>query len=211
MTTQIITHKCGHESEKEIVGAYGQELKRESAIAKRVNFHANRDCFDCFKANSSKNDLQIIAEYPILLADLEGSEKQVNWANSIRVRKMAKIIAYQKELPTLNGELILSEYVFSLADLTSAKFWIDTRDSHESFFFGLNEDNMVHQIDIWSAKDRDVITVDARLRMDGSRLLLGLRGFTRNVGFEVTYNSNHRGDWWNKSVGGTKWHEREVI
>jgi len=213
MTTRTITHKCGHEVEREI------NKIRESAIAKQVEFHASRDCFDCFKENSAKNDLEVIAEYPLLLAKLEGSEKQVSWAEGIRVRKLVQIIAYQKEHFTLNGELTFSEYIFSLADLTSAKFWIDTRDLEESFFFGLNKNNRVHllssgwdhEINVWSAKAQQQITVDAKLIYKDSKVFLALRGFQREIKFERT-----RGEGWQnpnntKLVGGSKWYEREVV
>ena len=205
MTTQVITHKCGHEVEREI------NKIRESAIAKQVEFHASRDCFDCFKENSAKNDLEVIAEYPILLAKLEGSEKQVSWAEGLRVRQLVKIIAYQKEHFILNGELIFSDYIFSLSDLTSAKFWIDTKDLEESFFFGLNKDNRVHEINVWSAKAQQQITVDAKLIYKDSKVFLALRGFQREIKFERT-----RGEGWQnphntKLVGGSKWYEREVV
>ena len=131
MTTQVITHKCGHEVEKNI------NLVQKKAIAKQVEFHASRDCIDCFKENSAKNDLGAIAEYQFLLAKLEGSEKQVSWAEGLRVRKLAEITKFVDDLvDSLGGKDSLTSaqidrgyrQVRVLEAVTSAKFWIDTRD-----------------------------------------------------------------------------------
>ncbi len=130
MTTHLITHKCGHEVEREI------NKVRESAIARQVEFYASRDCFDCFKATSANSDREVLAGSGIELAELIGSEKQVSWAESVRLQKLAEFIKFlnpiiesvgEQEILTSEGLDKVYMPLRALAQVTSAKFWIDTR------------------------------------------------------------------------------------
>jgi hypothetical protein len=59
------------------------------------------------------------------LPELQGSERQVVWAESIRQKAVTKLLAHYKLLETQIVECVLES---SDPSLTSAKWWIDNRD-----------------------------------------------------------------------------------
>ena len=210
MTTHLITHKCGHEVEREI------NKVRESAIARQVEFYASRDCFDCFKATSANSDREVLAGSGIELAELIGSEKQVSWAESVRLQKLAEFIKFlnpiiesvgEQEILTSEGLDKVYMPLRALAQVTSAKFWIDTRSQEVYFFMGTAPVQNPYQMKVWSSKLEKEISVDAKLRFENGKVFLDLRGFPYMGSVPRTWSAGSA----RREMRGTKWYEREVI
>ena len=79
--TYTVTHKCGHEV------SMPRERKQKATIAKSIAFHETRVCKVCF-VSDKKAGSQIVLDAILKIVHLptltEGSEKQINWANSLR-------------------------------------------------------------------------------------------------------------------------------
>ena len=79
--TYTVTHKCGHEV------SMPRERQQKATIAKNIAFHETRVCKACF-ISGKKADSQKVLDAVLKIVHLptltEGSEKQINWANSLR-------------------------------------------------------------------------------------------------------------------------------
>ncbi len=109
-----ITHSCGH-VERHFVG--GMFAGDGDAQARKL---ARMKCKPCFKAGKqAKADVQAEADRTTLagvsLPDLAGSERQVAWAASIRLDRLA---ALQRTTPSR---------VPAFVTIIDAKWWIDHR------------------------------------------------------------------------------------
>ena len=76
MAKYQITYKCGH---KKVIELFGKEDERKRKIAW---IEQNCVCSDCKKVELEKNTSYV------KLAELEGSEKQIAWAEKIRLEKI---------------------------------------------------------------------------------------------------------------------------
>lgn len=128
-----ITYKCGHTGTVEL---FGNERERARKIAW---YSENYDCPEC---NAAKREAEA-QEYA--LPELVGSEKQVAWAEKIR----SKFIAVRKEQERKNANLyartqdskeniemhktMFKAFCAEFFNETSAKTWIDRRDSEDRF------------------------------------------------------------------------------
>ena len=132
-----ITYSCGHD---ENVNLTGKQNSQEYA-----DWLAEGLCKECYKAEKAKKEAEKADAEDVVLAklgmkELEGSPRQVEWANKIR---REKIIAMQqcfeeneaasKDQP----EDVLKKYYAAkqnlyawLCEQTSATFWIDRRNKH---------------------------------------------------------------------------------
>ena len=105
MAKYTITYSCGHEKEVEL---FGPIKDRESNIAYYKKYGI---CSECFK-KAMEEDIR----------EIEGSEKQVEWAGRIRFIFMVELKKHQDS----------SVYEAALAFFsgqTEAKFWIDNRET----------------------------------------------------------------------------------
>lgn len=123
MAKYQVTFSCGHTEQKELVGK-GKE--RESRIA---YWGENGLCTDCYKAEQDAKRARENAEAAqkaeaVGRANLQGSEKQVAWANTIRENIM-EVIERAVRKDTEGGQKV-HEYLNSKTD---ARFWIDNRDA----------------------------------------------------------------------------------
>lgn len=83
MAKYTVTHKCGHSAQHDIKG--GQPQLREW----KLNELGQAICWECQKANATERATEqaVAAGLP----DLVGTEKQVNWAMTIRSKALASI------------------------------------------------------------------------------------------------------------------------
>ena len=113
MAKYDVTCSCGH---TETVQIYGKAADREKEIARREK----GICKECWKAESASETTRAFG-----LAQLEGSEKQIAWANDIRAKIFDK---YGSQLQAATDEKTKNFAAF-LVGQPSAKYWIDRRDS----------------------------------------------------------------------------------
>lgn len=108
MAKYEVTHSCGHTETHQL---FGKVKDREWRISKMEG----ELCTACFRAKQEAEAKELEAE--LELPELEGSEKQVKWATSIR----GNLIKIAKS----EGE---EEAISIIARVTSAKFFIEHRD-----------------------------------------------------------------------------------
>ena len=110
-----ITHSCGHEQAHTIMGTFAADCDRQAA---RLARQKCRPCYVVAKKAvddaQAEQDMAVVAE--ITLVALDGSAKQVAWAETIRVKRIAALRR------TGHGG------VAQLAGIAEAKWWIDHRD-----------------------------------------------------------------------------------
>jgi hypothetical protein len=104
-----ITHKCGHEVTLNLTGPFKE---RES----RIEWLKNHDCTECYRKAARANAK---AEN---MVELQGTEKQIAWAETIRAKKLdqiANIVEDDEDRAALAA--IKAE--------TESRYWIDRRDT----------------------------------------------------------------------------------
>ncbi|TVV76950.1 hypothetical protein [Sphingomonas solaris] len=105
-----ITHSCGHIERHAIYSEFAADGDRQ---ARQV---ARRKCTPCYKAGKAA---KAAADRALLdgvdLPTLIGSEKQVNWAATIRTERLAVL---HRANPTA---------LTSFVAIVEAKWWIDNR------------------------------------------------------------------------------------
>ena len=105
-----IIHSCGHEQEHYIIGEYAADYDRQAAKLSQGK------CAVCSTKAAALTAVQTrAAALELGLASLEGSPKQIAWAETILAKR---ITALQR------GN---SETVMIVARITDAKWWIDHR------------------------------------------------------------------------------------
>ena len=125
MAKYDVNYSCGHKGTVNLVGKY---VERE----KKIEWMQQGVCPDCYKAQQTakreaENKAAAVAAADAGLPALKGSEKQINWANSIR----AELIAGLEKIRTLAIEANQPQAIVGTIDAIinndSAKFWIDNR------------------------------------------------------------------------------------
>lgn len=136
------TYSCGHEGRVNIIGpTKDRQWKADS--------YFNSLCSDCYALKKQEEVERIITERD--LPELSGTEKQVAWANTLRVKLVQKIERMQEEqynytrlelqssgyekadvLENLAYQDVKEVLDFILVNRTEAKYYIDNRD--ESIF-----------------------------------------------------------------------------
>lgn len=127
MAQYNIHHTCGHE---ETVQIYGTNVHGERTS--KAEWLESKPCRDCERKEMRDENLTGAAE-------LEGSEKQVNWANDLRAKAIGDIKA---KLATLDTQYIAAPQdwkntqrkageaiITAMLAETSAKTIIDNRDN----------------------------------------------------------------------------------
>lgn len=118
-----ITYSCGHEGVAEV---FGNVAERESKIK---YFEQYGVCPNCYKAKKQSEETTFVNENG--LPELEGSEKQISWANKIR-RDM--IGAFESEKPAIREGAgndfadFLDGFTSRYYKKESASWWIGHRE-----------------------------------------------------------------------------------
>lgn len=105
-STKNLTYQIVEDGIYEICDANFGSRKRDISFIKVVDG----------EITSETDSLAELLLADIDLPELEGSEKQINWANSIRAEYFSKVVASDKSIPDF------------IKNQTSAKFWIDNRN-----------------------------------------------------------------------------------
>ena len=132
-----VTYTCGHTEEIQLFGKQDDRYRRIEWLQK------NRMCNSCFQAQKQKEyeeQSRVAAEIAKSqkLPDLEGSEKQIVWAESIRKETLEsknntilplEQLPFDKNKEPQKYQLykIAQEARKKLESETSAKWWIDNR------------------------------------------------------------------------------------
>ncbi len=113
MAKYTITYRCGHTAEVQLYGKYED---REKKIA----WYKTIDCPEC------RAKAQAVASEANGYATLEGSEKQVRWANDIRAKKIAD--AEKLAAKVNKNKDLFDGAVKQMKNEISASWWIDRRN-----------------------------------------------------------------------------------
>lgn len=128
MAKYQILYLCGHTEEKQL---FGPEARRQSYIAWCGEA---AQCTACRKADAEAATEALEVEYG--LPALQGSEKQVAWARTIRFKALREVIDYIDQKRSKAEQLgILEKFEAQAAEKlqilcrpAAARFWIDGRD-----------------------------------------------------------------------------------
>ena len=116
-----VGYACGHTQEVELFG-------KTSARYEKIEYLERGLCPDCYREKkqeerAQENERAAKLAKSLGFSQLEGSEKQVAWANSIRQRVYENICKLEPEHPTYGYALVAE----ALSLETLAKWWIDNR------------------------------------------------------------------------------------
>lgn len=120
-----VTHSCNHTQTHELVGP-GAERER------KLKWLASTVCSECYKAQKLNAVAQAAQSAGVELPKLEGSEKQICWANDLRSRwisEMTRVFAQGTNGDTDKAKRIAVR-IASLA--TTAREWIDNRNDSKA-------------------------------------------------------------------------------
>jgi len=127
MAKHTITHTCGHEVVHNLTGKSSYRQWKKEQLEHEI-------CAECWKA--ARAEVAAAKTADAGLVELGGTEKQIAWANTIRLEKLAEIdktVAEIKAVPlsaTEKGQrnmAKLDEVVAAIRGKESARWWIDAR------------------------------------------------------------------------------------
>jgi hypothetical protein len=114
MSRDHITHACGHEDECTVKGE--TEAERQEMIA----WLKTQRCRACYRTQLLEQDAQLA------LPALTGSQKQVEWAISIRLRWLYKVKeAIEAAFCDADIGQVIERERDTLNEHTDARWWID--------------------------------------------------------------------------------------
>ena len=116
-----VEHVCGHDQEIELFGKTSQRYEKIEWMARGL-------CPDCYREKKQQereqeNERAAKLSKSLGFSQLEGSEKQILWANSIRQKVYENICQSDTEHPVYGYTLVAE----AISLETSAKWWIDHR------------------------------------------------------------------------------------
>lgn len=123
MSIYKITHSCGHTVEHQIYGTnvHGEREKKAAWLESRL-------CYECYKKAQKEAvpDVGYVA--------LEGSEKQIAWAEDVRAKVAPLIVDGQEKANAASHRnpavaAAMNAVLQELREQSSAKWWIDHRDT----------------------------------------------------------------------------------
>lgn len=119
MAKYDVTHACGCTHTHQIIGPHKERDKRIASLEMQK-------CADCWQAEKEE-DARKTAEANAAkgLVALEGSPKQIAWAETIRAKKLAEIDKLGTSGTCTEAFFKVADYIKSIAE---AKYWIDNRD-----------------------------------------------------------------------------------
>ena len=127
MAKYQVTYACGH---TDTIQLYGKESDRE----KRLAYLSTIDCPDCYY----EKRLQAAKAQTADLPELQGSEKQINWATQIRAEVFAALDKYTKQIDDYQNapeeskivtRKMFADFRETMTAHTDCRFWIDNRDN----------------------------------------------------------------------------------
>ena len=127
MAKYDITHTCGHSETVQLIGPHRE---RESRIG-WLESHLCPRCWEAEKARKRADEVAQAAEAASAdgLPPLEGTPKQVAWAETIRRHRMVAVAELRTRPDASPEELTrLERAVANLRAQRSATWWIDTRE-----------------------------------------------------------------------------------
>ena len=165
MAKYQVKHKCGHEVTTEL---FGKQTDRNWKLEKM----ANEICWECEK--NERNVAAIESAKENNLPKLQGSEKQIAWAMSIRAEKLEK-----------HGNIP------ALIEKTGAKWWIDNRNGSEEIRKIVDEYENMKQTKERSSKIKNAFEkmtkseIFKRVHAFTKKMLAGLTGISYHVQFAI--------------------------
>lgn len=126
MAKYQVTYSCGHTGEVQLFG------KHEDRYDKIAWMEREGLCPECYrKQRQEKRDAETAAakEVNAELPTLDGSEKQVAWAETIRAKFCAELKAKGFKFEMAETDAKLKSALDATLYNTSAKWWIEIRDS----------------------------------------------------------------------------------
>lgn len=170
MAKYRVTMSCGHVEEIQLFGKMTDRDKKIEWLEK------NGVCSECRKAQKEAEHTEATAKAAVQAAtenlpELIGTEKQVNWAMTIRAEKLAEVEEmFGKQIAKLDDaeKIALSKIQCQavkniLATFTDAKFWIDNRDNNASLIIRQNnkQDEVKAEIEkLQNAKVEEPVEVE---------------------------------------------------
>lgn len=124
MAKYDVTYSCGHTATVEL---YGKHSDRDNKIAW---MEREGICPECYKRQQqAKRAAETAAakEANVGLPTLEGSEKQIAWAETIRAKFAAELNAKGFKFEMTETDAKLKNALNATLYNTSAKWWIDNR------------------------------------------------------------------------------------
>jgi hypothetical protein len=112
---QRIIHSCGHEQEHYIIGEYAADCDRKAIRLARQRCDACRT--SAAEAMAVKARTAMMGLEP---ATLQGSSKQIAWAETIRAKRLSVLQCCDRDAATF------------LAGIVDAKWWIDRRSEPDA-------------------------------------------------------------------------------
>jgi hypothetical protein len=110
-----ITHSCGHEQEHYIIGEYAADYDRQAARLSRGKCDACRTQATALKASEARTVVLDLG-----LGELQGSPKQIAWAETIRAKRLSVLERRDRDA------------VMIVARITDAKWWIERRSDSDA-------------------------------------------------------------------------------
>lgn len=124
MAKYTVEFSCGHTDTIDLVGPYEERYKK-------IEFFEREGlCPDCYKKKNKKNREKTIAAYKekYNLCNMEGTEKQIAWAEDIRKEFFTHFDDIDLEKIKNENKALIKATITYFANITSSKFWIDNRD-----------------------------------------------------------------------------------
>ena len=121
MAKYNVTHSCGHEHEYKL---FGKTRERDGKMA----WLARQECPECRR--KAAEEAAKVATEGMELPELEGSEKQVKWANTIRGQFINAIRTYNETCAfgAGNPRIDVDKALSIIASVKTARDFIDNRD-----------------------------------------------------------------------------------
>ena len=121
-----VGYACGHTQVVELFG-------KTSARYEKIEYLERGLCPDCYRAEKQaereqENERSAKLAKSLSFSQLEGSEKQILWANSIRQKTYENICQSEEQHPTYGYTLVAE----AISLERSAKWWIDNRNTYFS-------------------------------------------------------------------------------
>lgn len=143
MAKYNVTYACGHEDEVQLYGK-GSERTR------KLEWLATQDCPACEKAarearNAEANAKAAAANVEAGLPALQGSDKQIAWAETIRAQFIPGLQAKRAEIQAKatpeNAATVeqACSIINGIINQASAAWWIDRRDHANADILMMNE------------------------------------------------------------------------
>lgn len=124
MAKYLVTYSCGCQ---EYVQLYGKMNERDSRLA----YLSAKKCPKCYHAEL----LEEVETKSSGMPKLEGSEKQIAWAMTIRSKMFDAVKAYEVQIDSMpvadenkaKAHKMFSDFYAIMLKQTSCRYWIDNR------------------------------------------------------------------------------------